>query len=309
MNIVSRVYPQIQLHTQSSGRHSTVDPPLPTFPDDLQDVVLPELGHIEWSYDWDAIELRIIAAEANDEPLLKTFENGYDPHTLNACDIFGLRYPPDLVDPNRACMETDPLFQWQQDARWKGKKDLRRRFAKVFVYRLLYGARPDTCTDIPGVVVLGLDTRGLGRASENWLNRHPAIRAYQRHLAEQATRTGQVYSFLGRRRTLQETGDEAARQAMNHPMQGGCMDVYEEVMFEIDRVFYPMLKFRWGAHDSQKWDMTYLNYTIDRDKVWPMLRAASAIVQQPRLINGREVAFPASFTVTYDDGRTEAWKP
>ena len=94
---IERCYPQIQLHTQSSGRHSTVDPPLPTFPDDLTDIVLPELGHIEWGYDFDQIELRIIAAEANDAPLLKAFESCHDIHTLNACDIFGLRYPPDLV--------------------------------------------------------------------------------------------------------------------------------------------------------------------------------------------------------------------
>lgn len=305
MSGIDRCYPQIQLHTQSSGRHSTVDPPLPTFPDDLTDIVLPELGHVEWSYDWDQIELRIIAAEANDAPLLKAFENCHDIHTLNACDIFGLRYPPDLVDPNRPCADSDPLFAWQDESHWKGKKDLRRRFAKVFVYRLLYGARPETCNDIPGVVVLGLDVRGLLRASENWLNRHPAIRTYQRKLAAQASQTGQVYSFMGRRRTLQETGEEAARQAMNHPMQGGCMDVYEEVLYEIDKAFYPDLRFRWGAHDSQKWDVE-LSY-FDSSDGQACLRHAAAIVQQPRMINGREVRFPATFQVMYDDGRMEVW--
>lgn len=308
MEGLDRCYPQIQLHTQSSGRHSTVDPPLPTFPDDLQDVVLPEVGHIEWGYDWDQIELRIIAAEANDEPLLTAFSKSYDIHTLNACDIFSLRYPPDLVDPNRAAAGDDPLSAWQDTVRWQRKKDQRRRFAKVFVYRLLYGAKPETCTDIPGVVALGLDTRSLVRASENWLNRHPAIRAYQRKLAEQASKTGQVYSFGGRRRTLQETGDEAARQAMNHPMQGGCMDVYEEVMAEIDRQFYPRMKFRWGAHDSQKWDVSmcdFANSGVDAD---PMLQRAATLVQQPRQINGRQVTFPATFHVMYDDGRMEAWR-
>ena len=306
--IVERVYPQIQLHTQASGRHSTVDPPLTTLPDDLTDLVLPELGHIEWGYDWDSIELRIIASEANDAPLIETFNNNYDPHTLNACDIFGLPYPPDLVDPNRTnWVEGEALGRWQQDARWKGKKDLRRRFAKVFVYRLLYGAKPETCADIPGVVVLGLDQRGLVRASENWLNRHPAVRAYQRKLAEQASKTGQVYSFMGRRRTLQETGDEAARQAMNHPMQGGCTDVYEEVLYNIDKAFYPKLRFRWGAHDSQLWDMPLDTYEADREFGWPLLREAAKLVQQPRLVAGRETRFPATFRVTFDDGRTEAW--
>ena len=305
--IVSRVYPTINLHTQASGRHSTTNPPLTTLPDDLTDLVLPELGHIEWGYDWDQIELRIIAAEANDAPLLKAFDSQHDIHTLNACDIFGLRYPPDLVDPNRACQEDDPLASWQQDTHWKGKKDLRRRFAKVFVYRLLYGAKPETCADIPGIVVLGLDQRGLVRASENWLNRHPAIRTYQRWLSEQASKTGQVYSFMGRRRTLQETGDEAARQAMNHPMQGGCMDVYEETMYFLDHFYYPVLKFRWGAHDSQKWDMRLEDFEADRATGHPLLKGAALQVQCGYEINGRRTKLPATFHIMYDNGRVEPW--
>ena len=284
--IQARVYPTINIHTQASGRHSTTDPPLTTLPDDLSDLVLPELGCIEWGYDWDSIELRIIASEAGDEPLLKAFTAGDDVHTMNACDIFGLSYPPN------------------SDTYWNGKRDLRRRFAKIFVYRLLYGAKPETCRDIPGVVTLGLDLRGLIRASENWLNRHPAIRAYQRRLADQAAKTGQVYSFMGRRRTLQETGDEAARQAMNHPMQGGCMDVYEEVLYELDTCFYPTLRFRWGAHDSHKWDMSLTDYENDNSL---LLKRAAAIVQQPRVVNNRMTPFPATFHVTYDDGRTVAW--
>ena len=307
MRIVERVFPNIALHSQASGRHSTTNPPLTTLPDDLSDLILPELGYIEWGYDWDQIELRIIAAEANDDPLLKAFDSQHDIHTLNACDIFGLRYPPDLVDPNRACQADDPLASWQQDTHWKGKKDLRRRFAKVFVYRLLYGAKPETCADIPGVVVLGLDQRGLVRASQNWLNRHPAVRAYQLRLAKQASDTGQVYSFMGRRRTLQETGDEAARQAMNHPMQGGCSDVYECTGIAIDEKFYPTLRFRWGAHDSQKWDMSVSDYEADGRAGYPLLKAAAAIVQQPYSVNGQETRFPATFYVMYDDGRTEAW--
>ena len=303
--IKERIYPTINLHAQASGRHSTVNPALPTLPSDLEDIVLPEVGHIEWGYDFDQIELRIIAAEANDAPLLQAFDSCHDIHTLNACDIFGLRYPPDLVDPNRHCDASDPLSYWQADARWKGKKDLRRRFAKIFVYRLLYGARPDTCTDIPGVVVLGLDTRGLVRASENWLNRHAAVRAYQRKLTEQASKTGQVYSFMGRRRTLQETGDEAARQAMNHPMQGGCMDVYEEVLYEIDKYCYPSLRFRWGAHDSQKWDMPV--HDFDEEAGQMLLQRCAAIVQQPRTVNGRLTRFPATFHIMYDNGRVEPW--
>ena len=83
------------------------------------------------------------------------------------------------------------------------------------------------------------------------------------------------------------------------------MDVYEEVMHEIDKQFYPTLKFRWGAHDSQKWDME-LSY-FDSSDGQTCLRHAASIAQQPRLVNGRMTAFPATFHVMHDDGRTEAW--
>ena len=83
------------------------------------------------------------------------------------------------------------------------------------------------------------------------------------------------------------------------------MDIFEDVLADIDKQYYPTLKFRWGAHDSQKWDMTIDHFENDTN----VLKQAAGIVQQVRLINGRYVKFPASFYVTFDDGRTEVWKP
>ena len=81
------------------------------------------------------------------------------------------------------------------------------------------------------------------------------------------------------------------------------MDIYESVMEEIDRLYYPTLKFRWGAHDSQKWGMTLDHF----ENNCAVLKQAAGIVQQVRLINGRYVKFPASFYIMRDDGRVESW--
>jgi hypothetical protein len=202
-----------------------------------------------------------------------------------------------------------PNTAWAESIKFTGKKDIRRTFSKRFIYRLLYGARPDTCIDIPGVRHLGLDIRGLIQASENWLNAHPAIRRYQRLCAERATQYGMIYTFMGRRRTLIETGAEAARQAMNHPMQGGCMDIYEETIYEIDKEFFPTLRFRWGMHDSHKWDMPMDKFELDQSIGFPLLGRAANIVQQPRLINGHNTAFPATFHWISDIGVESLWIP
>ena len=78
-------------------------------------------------------------------------------------------------------------------------------------------------------------------------------------------------------------------------------------MYVLDNKFYPTLRFRWGAHDSQLWDMPLDKYEADRELGWPLLREAAALVQQPRLVAGRETRFPATFRVTYDNGRVEPW--
>jgi hypothetical protein len=305
MQIVERIFPQIQLHVQASGRHSTVDPPLAQLPEDLRKIVLPEVGMIEWGYDWDQQELRIIAAEANDLPLLEAFDKGYDVHTMSLCDIFIIPYPRDLVNPFSG--EADG--QWRDDYAFRGKVDVRRTFSKRFIYRLLYGARPDTCTDITGVRQLNLDVRGLVVASENWLNAHPAIRRYQAKCAEIARSRGMIHTFMGRRRTLIETGDEAARQAMNHPMQGGSTDIYEEVIYAITEKFYPSLRFRWGMHDSHKWDMGVGPFRHDEETGFTLLNAAAAIVEQSRFINGHSVKFPATYSITDEYGKETKWSP
>ena len=84
------------------------------------------------------------------------------------------------------------------------------------------------------------------------------------------------------------------------------MAVYEDVLYEIDRVWYPNLRFRWGAHDSQKWDMALDLYESKEGQ--EILQDAASIAQQSRVINGRTVAFPASFQVMFDNGRTEVWR-
>lgn len=305
MKIVERCYPEIQVHTQVSGRHSTVHPPLAQLPEDLRKLVLPEVGGWEWGYDWDQIELRIVASEAHDRPLIDAFERGYDVHTLSACEIFRLQPPPNPVDPFN--LADDATARWADRIDWHGKKDMRRTFAKRFVYRLLYGARPDTCTDIPGVVHLGLDIRGLVQASENWLNAHPAVRAFQRCCAVHAAKRGTIYTFCGRRRTLIETGEEAARQAMNHPMQGGCMDIYEDVLYDIATQHVGSLQFRWGMHDSHKWDV--LGGAPTDPTIHAHLVGAAQLATRSRTISGRLTAFPATFYIADDTGREYAWKP
>jgi DNA polymerase I-like protein with 3'-5' exonuclease and polymerase domains len=278
-----RCFPQILIHAQSSGRHSTNDPPLAQLPGDLRDILEPDPGSPWLGWDWDQIELRILASLAGDQLLLDAFKNGWDIHTINFCDIFAIPYPPNLKNPH-----SSPECQaWRDSINWEGKDDKRRRFAKVFVYRLHYRGEAKTATDIPGAKGLGLDGPRLVQGSIRYLGRHPAIKSYWDRCDRLANTTRVSRTFLGRRRVLLGDGKGLLREASNHPMQGAVSDVYNLTIVAIKEAC-PEANFVYGMHDSQWWEIPQASW----DEYVPKIKA---IVEKEWVINGQSVILPASF--------------
>jgi len=75
VNLHTRVFPEFMTHTQANGRWSIVKPALQQLPGDLSDIYVPDVGKVWMKHDWDAVELRIQGAIANDKPLLDVFAN------------------------------------------------------------------------------------------------------------------------------------------------------------------------------------------------------------------------------------------
>ena len=243
-----RIYPSIKIHAQASGRWSITEPPLQQFPSYLQGLLIPDDGEVWIGWDWDQIELRLLAALANDEPYLQAFRDNHDVHTANACDIFGLSKPPDLGDPS-----ADPInAPWRTSVGWAGKEDIRRTFAKRFVYRLNYGGDPRMAGDIPGAKQLGLTGPKLVEASRRYLAAHPAMAAWRTQTAMMAQSTHVSRTFMGRRRRLLGDGRSAVREAYNHPMQGGCADILNITTIDIARKL-PYACLVYTVHDSAWW--------------------------------------------------------
>jgi DNA polymerase I-like protein with 3'-5' exonuclease and polymerase domains len=84
-----RCWPSFGIHSQSTGRWSTTNPPLPGLPRYLKGILMPDPDECWVHGDYSAIELRIIAALANDELLLEGFANGYDLHSMHTAQAFG----------------------------------------------------------------------------------------------------------------------------------------------------------------------------------------------------------------------------
>ena len=282
--IRDRIYPQFKIHAQASGRWSTTDPPLAQLPSDLRDIICPDPGEVWIKWDWDQIELRLIAALAQDEPYLEAFRNGWDVHTINACDLFGIPKPPTLTEE----LHSDAASAaWRLQLGWNGKDDIRRVFAKRFVYRLNYGGDARFAGDIPGARQLGLGKSDLVRASNRYLAAHSAMAAWRVRTAADARTTQLSRTFMGRRRRLLSGGKAAEREAFNHPMQGGVADILNLVTIAIKKRL-PQASLVYTMHDAATWAVPAADYGT-------ALGVLKDEAQRTWDVGGVAIRFPAKF--------------
>ena len=288
---VERVYPQINIHTQAGGRHSTTNPPLATLPDDLRDLVIPDPGTAWIGWDWDAQEPRIQAAESGSKVLQRAFEEGEDIHTSLVCLLYGWEFPQDRRNPHSSAIDAG----WRQAHSWGGKEDVRRVFAKTLRYEMNYGGKGNKAA--AKAIRMGVDEKVVKKAAQVLLQSDPELRQWFDTVEKNARATKVVRSWGGGRRVfywqdgLSKSTDNEAR---NFPPQGGGADLYNLTIVEITRRL-PGVTFVYGMHDS-------LWFQCDQNRSREFYPLIKEIATQPRLINGTMVPFPASFKLMDDQG-------
>jgi len=296
-----RVYPEFLTHTQANARWSIVRPALQQLPGDLSDIFVPDDGYGWLKHDWSSVELGIQGAIANDRLLVDAFNANpiWDMHTRHMCEILEYDYPVSKDNPHTS-PEDEP---WRVRYKWVGKDDLRRRFAKVFVFRLIYRGDPRFAGDIPGARALGLDGKKLQRAADAWLSRHPAVRAYWARIDEQIRIYGFTQTWTGRKRRYTSIGPDKVipsgvfREGANHPIQGGVSDLKNLTMIEL------LERCEWLTLAKEQHDAFWLECPLERvDETWPIYQE---VVQRPRVIEGVTVPFPAEFKLYLPDGSVQ----
>ena len=160
--------------------------------------------------DYSQIELRLLAALADDEAMLSSFESGEDIHTATASTVFGV--PMNAVTP-----------------------ELRKR-AKAVNFGILYGM---------GAYSLSEDLHiSQAKAKEyiaGYFAAYPGIDGYLKDVIATARRDGYVTTLLGRRRYIPELKMQnknmqhfGERVAMNSPIQGTAADIIKIAMVRVD---------------------------------------------------------------------------
>lgn len=166
-------------------------------------------GKLLCDADYSQIELRVLAALAGDEVMIKTFAEGRDIHTETAASVFGL--PPEWVDADT------------------------RRKAKAVNFGIVYGIGAfSLAKDI------GSSVAEAKKYIEDYLNHFSGVRKYMDDVVNSAKASGYAVTYFGRRRfipeilatnkTVQALGK---RIAMNTPIQGTAADIIKIAMIRV----------------------------------------------------------------------------
>jgi len=166
-------------------------------------------NHVLLAADYSQIELRIMAAFAEDEHMIAAFRAGEDIHRATAAKIFGVT--PEEVDG-----------------------EMRRR-AKTANFGIIYG-----------ISAHGLSQRlniPRGDAQEiisSYFEQFPSVKSYMDNTIQEAREQGYVKTLMGRRRYLPNINSRngmqrgfAERTAINAPIQGTAADVIKLAMVHI----------------------------------------------------------------------------
>lgn len=288
--IMDRMFPDMLTHTQKTGRWSTVDPPIAQLPIELRDIICPDPGEVWISWDWSAIEPRILAAYCGSRILEWAFNEGIDLHTWTVCSTFGYEYPPDLIDPHK-----NPTCQaWRDKYKWKGKDDPRRVFAKGARYEMYYGGSGNNAA--ASAALFGLDIKVLKLACHQLISADPEYTQWRMNIEEQVKRTRILRTFMGRPRRFLKGGHKMVREGLDQPMQGGVSDITNTTVVLLDEAHIEGFQFAWSMHDSQKWHTR-------RDLVTPtFMQQVRRVAERPHTINGKSTTFPIDLEIIYPPG-------
>jgi DNA polymerase-1 len=160
--------------------------------------------------DYSQIEMRIMAHLSGDEGLIAAFNEGEDLHRFVGARIFGV--PPAEVTP------------------------IMRTKVKAMSYGLAYGLSPFGLSK-----QLRIETSEAKELMADYFARFGGVREYLRNVVEQARVDGYTTTIYGRRRPFGDLSssnrvlrENAARQALNSPIQGTAADILKRAMIEID---------------------------------------------------------------------------
>ena len=210
-----RIHSTFQQTETRTGRLSSTEPNLQNIPvrqdigKELRKFFTSGDGKVLIDADYSQIELRVLAAVADDKNMIKAFNDGDDIHAITASQVFNM--PLSMVTP------------------------LMRSRAKAVNFGIVYGIGAFSLSKDINVPVYEAK-----KYIENYLNHYSGVNKYMENIVSEAKEKGYVTTLFNRRRYLPELNASNAvqrafgeRVARNMPIQGTAADIIKIAMVKV----------------------------------------------------------------------------
>lgn len=214
-----RIHTTFSQSITATGRLSSSNPNMQNIPArteqgrEIKRAFIAPAGRVLVNADYAQFELRLAAALAGDQALIRVFDDpANDVHTMTAAEAYGIT--PAEVTPEQ------------------------RRHAKVINFGILYGMSPHGLAEATDM--------NLSEAREfidKYFQARRPIRDYQAKVIEQAKEDGYVQTLLGRRRPVPGlrssntmVREATKRAAINLPVQGTEADLMKMAMLKVEEI-------------------------------------------------------------------------
>ena len=215
-----RIHTTYQQAFTETGRLSSSDPNLQNIPIRTERgklirkaFIARDENHRLISADYSQIELRLMAAFAQDHAMLDAFRRGEDIHRDTAARVFGIM---------------SAFVTAQQRAQ-----------CKMVNFGIIYGISAFGLSQR-----LNISRKEAAGLIDTYFKLYPAVKTFMDRAIASAREKGYAETVLGRRRTLRDidsrnlTARQAAeRDAINTPIQGSAADLIKVAMVKIDEAF------------------------------------------------------------------------
>ncbi|MDD3726162.1 MAG: DNA polymerase I [Candidatus Ratteibacteria bacterium] len=221
-----RIYPKFSQISTSTGRLSCNNPNLQNLPirtergSKIRKAFCCESGNTLYSFDYNQIELRVLAHLSGDPYLVDAFRNNRDIHTETANILFS----------------GDTLFSLLSET---GDQKDTRRIAKTINFGIIYGMSAYGLSQELGIPVSDADN-----FIKEYFYRFRGVKEYIDKTLAAVERDGFVSTILNRRRYIPEIRSTnknqkefAKRAAINMPVQGSAADLIKLAMNRIYELF------------------------------------------------------------------------
>lgn len=237
----NRVHPRLNQDIARTGRLSSSDPNLQNITGgekdkfQLRKAFIPEPGYDMIVADYSQLEMRLLAAAAQEPAMMDIFHKNWDIHMGNASLVFDIPYDDLVTAKNlekavKSGKSPESVLTDYVHRCLKARGD-----AKTIGFGLNYGMKEKALAGRMGCSV----EEAIDKI-EQYMATYPAVRAFFSSAVEDARETGYAFTLLGRRRYLPDltapddfTRFRAERQASNMPIQGTAAEVCKMAMIFI----------------------------------------------------------------------------